>query len=61
MHGKKTILIVKNIFKNMIKTKSISLKNDILFVHGKKQYSLLKIYLKTHLKICLKHVKNNLN
>ena len=37
----------------MIKTKSISLKNDILFVHGKKQYSLLKIYLK----IWLKHVK----
>ena len=38
----------------MIKTKSISFKNDILFVHGKKQYSLLKIYLK----ICLKHAKN---
>ena len=57
MYMVKTILIVKNIFKNMIKTKSISFKNDILFVHGKKQYSLLKIYLK----ICLKHVKNNLN
>ena len=34
----------------MIKTKSISFKIDILFVHGKKQYSLLKIYLKTYLK-----------